>query len=246
MKMRNYMLYVFALILGMSACGRDDYFEDSGTHERRFNGDMMQFLDSRAIRPIDPFDTLVQVIRWAGMEEQFKNEDFTFFAPPDPSIIKSMDFLNLLLRSEGMDSVKNINQVKPEVWRYFLQQYMIRGQYGLIDFPQVDTLAYHAYPGQVYETYNTEEPINVGAFYHDLRNGDAYIRYQGPRQILVSYIFNLSNTESAFRVNAFVASSEHQPNNGRVHILNYVRHDFGFTNYRFALRALEYGIDYND
>lgn len=241
--MKKYIYYVMVSFLGIIACNKDNYFVDSGIHNPNFKGSLMEYLDSKAQRPIDPFDTLVQVIRFAGLEETLSKEDITFFALPDPCINKAIKDLNLSLYFMGHDTVRAFQEVKPEVWRYFLTQYMIRGDYGLIDIPQVDTLALFAFPGQLYQTLNTEEPLNVGVVYHDLKNEGSTIKYKGPRQLLISYIPDFAEPKKGW-YNTFISSANIKPYNGRVHVVNYNRHTLGFQSYRFVRMAMEYGIDY--
>ncbi|KGE15671.1 fasciclin domain-containing protein [Sphingobacterium deserti] len=241
--MKKILLFLFVPVILAGACARDDYFQDSGTHSEFFNGNMMEYLDSKAKLPIDPFDTLVQVIRHAGMEEVLQNEDITFFAPPDPSINKTIKELNRQLYFLGQDTITSFQEVKPEVWRYFLEQYMIRGDYGLIDIPQVDTLALYAFPGQLYQTLNIEAPINVGVMYHDLVNEGSVIKYMGPRQMMISYIPDFAQPRTGW-LNTMIASSNIKPTNGRVHVINYIRHYFAFQPERFISRVRELGIDY--
>lgn len=231
------------LIFMVTACEKDNYFQDSGTHEIAFNGNVMDYLDSKAKRPIDLFDTLVQVIRHAGMEEKFKNEELTFFAVPDPSIGKSISVLNKELYLNGQDTVTELTEIKPEVWEYFLSQYILEGEYSMIDFPQVDTLALFAFGGQLYQTHNVEEPLNVGVVFHDLVNEGSTIPYKGYRQMLISYIPDFSESKKNW-INTFISSSDIKPTNGRVHVINYNRHSFGFDSQRFATMARERGIDY--
>lgn len=241
--MKKLIIYFIFLIILITACKKESYYQDSGVHEIAFDGNIMEYLDSKAKRPIDLFDTLVQVIRHAGMEEVFREDQITFFAVPDPSINKSLHALNDHLYFSGQDTIKSFKEVKPEVWRYFLSQYVIKGDYGLIDFPQVDTLALFAFPGQLYQSYNPEEPLNVGVVYHDLVNDETKIDYKGPRQILISHIPDFSEPKKWW-INTFIASSNIKPKNGRVHVINYNRHSFGFETYKFIRMATEQGIDY--
>jgi len=246
--MKKILTYLTFFGLLATACNKDDYYRDSGTHDPAFSGSTMEYLDAKAKRPIDLFDTLVQVIRYAGMEDVFRNEQVTFFAVPDPSINRSLDQLNTFLYLSGQDTIKSFRAVKPEVWKYFLSQYVIRGDYGLIDFPQVDTLALFAFPGQLYETYNAEEPLNVGVVYHHLENdgpdnSKITIPYKGPRQILISHIPDFAEPKKNW-INNFIASSNIKTDNGRVHVINYNRHSFGFESIKFILMAIERGIDY--
>lgn len=244
MKLNNILAAVILMLTVLASCSNKDYFEDSGVHDPHFKGNMMEYLESKAQRPEDPFDTLVQIIRYAGMEDVLKNEKITFFAPPDPAFESALFNLNFNLYILGRDTIKSFKDVKPEVYRRLLSQYIIKGDYGLTDFRQVDTTAKYAFGGQIYQTYNADEAINVGVVFHDLKNGDATIKYGGPRQLMVSYIPDFTNPTQGW-VSTFVASSNIQPTNGRVHVLNYRNHIFGFMGTRFTDLAMELGIDYN-
>lgn len=244
MKLNSIIATVILLLTILSSCSNKDYFEDSGKHDPRFKGNMMAYLDSKAQRPEDPFDTLVQIIRYAGMEEIFKNEKITFFAPPDPTFEKALFNLNLNLYTLGKDTIQSYKDVKPEVYRRLLSEYIVEGDFGLIDFKQVDTAAKYAFGGQIFQTYNEEQAINVGVVFHDLKNGDATIKYGGPRQLMVSYVPDFTNPTQNW-ISTFVASSNIQPDNGRVHVLNYRRHTFGYMGARFTALAMELGIDYH-
>jgi len=78
--------------------------------------------------------------------------------------------------------------------------------------------------------------MNVGVVYGDA-NG---VKYVGPRQILYSYIYDITVSDLK---NAYVATSDIQPKNGVVHVLRMTDHDFGFDRRLFALKAIEEGID---
>lgn len=237
------LLYIILFACVAVACNKDNYYQDSGIHAKKFDGTIMDYLDSKAINPIDPFDTLVQVIRYAGLEDVLKKEEVTFFAVPDPSLIKTINRLNQDLYSSGQDTISSFKEVKAEVWAYFLNQYIVRGNNGLIDIPQVDTTALYAFSGQLYQTLNVEEPLNVGVIYHDLDNDGVKIKYKGPRQILISYIPDFAQPKSNWN-NVFISSSDISPINGKVHVINYNRHSFAFDPQRFVTMAKERGIDY--
>lgn len=241
--MKKLLIYVGLFAIVVTSCNKENYYQDSGTHEIAFDGNIMDYLDSKAKDPIDLFDTLVQVIRHAGMEEKFKSDQMTFFAVPDPSIGKSITVLNEQLHLVGQDTVTELTEVKPEVWEYFLSQYLLEGEYSMIDFPQVDTLALFAFPGQLYQSYNKEEPLNIGVVYHDLVNEGSTIPYKGYRQVLISHIPDFSEPKKHW-INTFISSSDIKPTNGRVHVINYNKHSFGFDSQRFATMAREKGIDY--
>lgn len=246
--MKKLLYTVCAAVICFASCGKDEYYTDSGVHDPKFNGDMLDYIYSRSNDPIDIFDTLRTIIELAGLEEDFKTKDVTFFAPPDPCIGKAIDALNEYLYLNAKDSVKRLDQIKPEAWKRLLQGYMINGDRGLVDFSQIDTANLSVYSGQQFESLSGD-PLNVGVVYHDAvttnTSGQEIMRlkYKGPRQIMVSYV-PVYTTESFYWNNALIASSNIKPDNGRVHVINYNRHVLGFTTLRFINTVNEYGIEY--
>lgn len=234
----GYWLIVFVLVLlCMNNCTDDSYLIDGGTSDPNFDGTIMEFLQSRSPEndpKNDYFSDLIKIIKLAGMEDVVEKDNITLFAPTNWSIRKSMDFLNRVVYQSGEDSVKYLEQVNPEVWKEYLSMYIIEEKYRLRDIPQIDTTAIAAYPGQTYVSYGGV-PMNAGVVYGDA-NG---VKYVGPRQILYSYIYDI--TVSDMR-NAYVATSDIQPRNGVVHVIRLTDHDFGFDKYSFTIRAMQEGI----
>lgn len=76
-------LYYFIIITVFAyGCQRDEYYIDGGLADPNFNGSMMAYLDAHPVQ----FDTIATIIRLAGLDTLFEEEDITFFAPPDESI----------------------------------------------------------------------------------------------------------------------------------------------------------------
>lgn len=231
LNMKYMIVALFTIICGAS-CQNKDYLDDGGTADPYYNGTVMHFLESRP----DLFKDLVDVIHHAEMENVFERDEITFFAPTDWSIRRSMEGLNhYWYNLQGRDSVSQITQVKPEVWRELLSLYIIEDRYVAKDIPQLDTVAMDAFPGQAFVSYN-ERPMNMGVVYHDA-NG---IKYAGYRQLLYSYVNDFVNNDLT---NAYVATSDIQPINGVVHVLRFIGHDFGFNQSMFINEAVAAGID---
>lgn len=216
--------------LGYMSCS-DDYLEDGGTHNPYYGGTIWEFLQSRP----DCFGDLVKIIEWTGMEGIFKDSTFTFFAPQDLSVKKTIDYVNRIRYVyEGKDSITDFRQIKPAVWKEYLLQYMIPGKYLLKDIPQIDTSNMAAYGGQAYVSYSGR-PMNVGVVYHDEKG----VKYAGYRQLLYSYVFSYVDYDM---MNAYVATSDIQPVNGAVHVIRFTGHAFGFSPYDFYAKADAAGI----
>lgn len=224
-------LLIAGFVIGMSSCQKD-YYKDSGIHDPHYNGTVLDYLKSRP----DLFDTLVQVIHLAGMDDVFQHNTITFFAPADSSIEKSLDLLNMQLYMEGEDTVSELSQISPEVWRAELSLYLFEGKHLLDDYPQLDINAKPAFPGQYYTSYDGRS-MNIGVIYYDAGG----VQYAGYRQLVISYIPSLSSPLDAWYTTQ-VASVNIQPTNGVIHALRYSDHFFGFSVMDFVQNAIEQGI----
>lgn len=234
------LILLMAVIAMASGCKKYEHYIDTGVTDAKFGGNVLEYLQSKPLQ----FDTLTQVIKLAGMEEVFKKENITFFAPQDPSIGASIDLLNNYLSLTGKDSVKKLSDIKPKVWKEMLSMYVYNGTNRLKDYRQVDTLALDTYAGQGYLSYN-KTPLNIGVIYNDAKGGSkenpVIIKYAGYRQLMISYIPDQSKPKS-FWYNALVSSSDINPTNGIVHSLRFSSHFFGFDPIQFIITATENGI----
>lgn len=224
------MLALVLCVLALASCKK--YYFDTGTHEEKYNGTVLQYMKDK--KPY--FDTTVNIIHLAGMDDVFEKENVTFFAPPSGSIYKSIKRLNQYLRNNGKDTVSQLSQINPSVWRAGLTQCLFRGNYLLKDYPQKDTTSYLAFPGQNYASYDGRI-MNVGVIY----NSAAGVAYAGYRQLFLSYIPDLSNPQVSL-LNIPVATSNIQPTNGVIHVLNRVKYNFGFNTDTFIDQAVSAGI----
>jgi hypothetical protein len=232
-KSRTIFFVAMALCLIFAACKKEEYYIDSGVHNGRYDGSIYQYLKEKPIY----FDTLSQVIDAAEMRDFFENEEVTFFAPPSSSIYKAVKSLNEYLRNDGKDTVRALTQIKPEVWRELLSLYVFEGKYMLKDFAQLDTLDLDAYSGQGFASLGGR-PMNIGVIYNDAGN----VKYSGYRQLWLSYINDFSSPKTSL-INIPVASSNIEPRNGAVHVLQFRNHIFGFTSSNFILSATSKGIE---
>ena len=228
-------LAVCTILLSGMGCQKKDYFENTGTHEANFQGNVLQYLQSKP----GMFDSVVKIIQLAGMNQVFENEEITFFAPADSSIRSTLRFLNSSLAMLGQPEVKRMEQIKPEVWRQQLSRYLFKGKKGMNDFPQLDPANVSAYPGRIYSSYSGEI-MNVGVIYNDAGG----VKYAGYRQLVLSFIPSQSTPldyQSWYPV--VVASVNIAPTNGYVHALKFSQHNFGFSADQFIEHAIASGID---
>ena len=228
---KAFLLMLAAVSLLISSCKKQYYF-DTGVHNAKYNGTILQYMKSK--QPF--FDSTLTVIDLAGMNDLLNKETVTFFAPPSGSVFKSIKRLNQFLRNNGKDTVVQLNQIKAEVWRNTLSQYIFSGSSLLKDYPQRDTLSYIAYPGQNYTSY-AGRIMNVGVVFNDAGG----VIYAGYRQLFLAYIPDLSNPQVALQNNP-VATSDIQTTSGVLHVLNRVKHNFGFNTDTFIDQAVSAGI----
>lgn len=226
-----FLAIISSLVL-LASCTKE-YYEDGGVHDPKYDGTIMSFLKTRP----ELFDTLVKVLEYTKYAELLDNPNanVTFFAPCSQSINRSIIALNEQLYVRGQDTIFDVSQVSPEIWEKYLGQYIYKDKYLLKDYPQIDTANILVYPGQGYIAINGE-PMNIGSYYNDVvsKNNagvEQIIKYAGYRQLMLNY----SNP---------IATSDIQPNNGVLHVLNFSKHTFGFYTYEFALNAINAGIIY--
>ncbi|SJN23318.1 hypothetical protein FM120_03305 [Sphingobacterium faecium PCAi_F2.5] len=239
----SFMMLITSVIL--FSCKKEDYI-DTGIHNPKFNGTMWQYLESRP----ELFDTLMVALKIAKLDEVIKNEEVTFFAPPDVSILKSVWTLNESLFRMGQDTITSLDQVRPEVWRKFLSRYIIKGKYLAKDFNQMDTLNLATFPGGVYKNFENTD-MNIGVLYNDIKTtsntGTQIIKYAGYRQLYLNFPYSVVIPEDIKDyfipfLTAPVATSDIQPTNGVLHVLQFSKHAFGFQTYLFANEAFTLGI----
>ncbi|WP_214225104.1 fasciclin domain-containing protein [Pedobacter sp. B4-66] len=209
------------LITVISSCKKDEYYNDGGKANPVFNGNVMQYLESN-----DKFDTIAQIVKLAGMEDVFKNENITFFAPTDEVIRRTIGLVNTdvpnmrnMLNQElfdiGKDTIKTLSDVQPQIWKRFLSRYIYKGTHKLKDYPQIDFKLRELFPGSFYYTYDGEIS-NIGVVFNEV-NG---VKYVGYRQLALSYLSDPSApSDPRSLITAAVATSDIQPSNGVVHVL---------------------------
>src|SRR5690349_24243570 len=87
MKYMNRSIIIAVLITTITVgCQKKDYFTNTGKHTPNYQGTALDYLKSKP----QMWDSLVKVIRIAGMEDVFKNEKITFFAPADSCIKRTI------------------------------------------------------------------------------------------------------------------------------------------------------------
>jgi hypothetical protein len=225
----------FILTVMLFAACKKDYYQDTGLAKGKFNGTVLEYLQSKP----EYFSKLLQVISLTKMENVFKNETITFFAPANPSFDSTITMVNRVLFLTGKDTITKLSQVPVEVWREMLSRYIFKGKYMMNDIPQIDPFQYKTYPGVFMRSYDSI-PMNLGVIYND--EGGA--QYAGYRQLTISYTPDISQPPS-YWFPAAVASSNIEPNNGAVHVLVFSKHYFGFSPFEFYSRCLQYGLDFH-
>jgi hypothetical protein len=221
---------LFALF---TSCKRDNYYTDGGLANPNYPATMMEYLEQKPV----PFDTLAQVVKLAGLEEMFRKEDFTFFAPDDDVIKRTIGYydvnpdrgggLNEYLFRANRDTVKKLSDIDPIIWRKYLLRYMFRGVNRLKDYPQIDNALLSQFPGQLYYSYSGDVS-NIGVIYNSA-NG---VKYIGPRQLQITYVPDIANPTSGISRHK-ISSSDIKTTNGVVHTLESDGASFGFDQFEF-------------
>ena len=225
--MKTIIMMLVGLTVMAAACKKDDYYVDGGQAIATFDGTILEYLDAHPVH----FDSLAQVIRLAGLEDIFNNDTLTFFAPNDRNIRELIgDYrrggVNKELYRLNRDTVQQLSDIDPLIWRKYLLRYMFHGKNMLADYPQVDFDLLNAYPGQNYYAYDNSV-CNIGVVFDDATGNGSVLQYGGYRHLYISYIPNVSFPFSDWR-RVEVISSDIQPNNGVVHALEYLTSMFGF------------------
>lgn len=240
--MKNKQQHIFRItavllgvIIGLAACKRDDYYVDGGRANPRFNGTVLEFLASKP-----QLDTIAEIVRLAGLEEVFNTHEFTFFAPSDENIkmlIGQVNYqgtdpalkgnnANNQLYNLGLDTIRTLADIDSAIWRKYLERYMFRGKNKLMDYPQIDPELLQTFGGQNYYAYNNTVS-KIGVVYHDAVSGDTRLKYMGYRQLHIGYIPNLSEPDNWTLIP--IASSDIEPDNGIVHVLDFTQTRFGYV-----------------
>lgn len=234
------MKYIFRiehltfLLLGLifiSSCSKDDYYEDGGLAEAEFDGSILEYLETKPVL----FDSIVEVIKLAGLEETFLHEEFTFFAPSDPDIKSLIGEsrrygLNNSLFYSGLDTIENLADIDSAIWRKHLLKYMFTGKKRLEDYPQIDFSLLNTYPGQNYLSF-AGNVTNIGVEFQDVVQYDgagneiSRLKYKGYRQLYLTYYPDESDPDRYLSYP--VSTSDIQPTNGVIHVLNYIKTSFG-------------------
>jgi len=222
--MQQIRCVLISILFLAASCKKDNYYKDSGTHDPHFKGSTMDYLDATPFY----FDSVAAVVRLAGMEEVFKSDTLTFFAPTDISILRLIKDLNNNLYAQGYDTVKVLSDVPSAIWQNYLEMYMFHGANQLKDYPQIDYSLIAIYPGQGYLSWNGT-PMNIGVIYND----DNGVKYVGYRQLTLAYIPDPARPRDNWNM-VHVASSNIITNNGVVHTLDINHLFFGFDQNRFA------------
>ena len=223
------LIFLFAIVLLIiSSCKRDKFYEDGGRATAVFPGDMLQYLESKPVL----FDTIAKLIQLAGLEESFRKDSITFFAPNDEYIKNAIgytntDGLNRRLYEKGKDTIVNLSDIKADIWKKYLQRYIFKGRNLLKDYPQIDFNQKLMFPGQMYYSVN-KSIFNIGVEFQDA-NG---IKYIGYRQLHLSYIPDISRPNDNWFTTR-ISSSDIQPTNGVVHTLQWNGGNFGFNRDEF-------------
>jgi len=214
------------LVLQFFSCSKDSYYVDGGRANASFDGSMMDYLDANPRQ----FDTIAQIVRLAGLEDEFKNQEMTFFAPSDINIKKLIGRvgtggINNQLFTLGRDTIRDLADVNAAIWRKYVLRHLFLGKKKLADYSQIDYDLLHVFGGQNYISLGNTV-CKIGVVFNDVKDGTAVLKYMGYRQLNVSYIADITRPNSFTSI--AISSSDQQPKNGVIHILDYRKGQLGY------------------
>ncbi|ULT28007.1 hypothetical protein KUH03_16220 [Sphingobacterium sp. E70] len=73
-KIRGYIFMISMLLLSMGSCKKDEYYKDGGLAQAKFDGSIMEYLDSKPRE----FDSIAQIIRLADWKMIFRPKSLPF------------------------------------------------------------------------------------------------------------------------------------------------------------------------
>lgn len=226
-KIFRWTLLLTCIVTLTQAC-KKDYYVDGGLANPHYNGTIYDYLTEKKLY----FDTIKQIVDLAGMKDMMTSDTITFFAPTDEVIRVAMNDLNAERYATLKDSVK-ISDLGPEVWRKFLNMYILKGKRVAGSFPRVSTENITAFPGINY-IMQDGYILNIGLEYTSYNGVEAV----GPRILVVTDVtFDPTNFRNNPKVR--VVSSDIQPKNGVIHALS-ISHQFGFRRGEFTRIAGDY------
>ena len=226
---KNYSCFLVLLLLATAAlvpgC-KKDYYQDSGKQSGVMTLSSLEFLDTKPFY----FDSLVQIIHLAGMDQLLTDSSVTFFAPTDHSIAKAMNVLNAERYNKFQDSVQ-LSEIPSEVWQHYLSRYVFKGKFMLKDILRKDNGNLNRYPGMNMLSYDGYI-MNLGVFFTDYEGTQDV----GPRYLTITDIGDLAAPRN---YTSNVATSDIQTRNGIIHVLD-DNHAFSFSVSEFATYVNDY------
>lgn len=224
-KFVNYCGGLLLIALVLLSCQKD-YYRDSGLQKGVYTISSYEFLQTQPFF----FDTLVQVIKLAGLESELRDSTNTFYAPTDHAIQKAMNVIHAVRYNDFKDTLR-LEEVPGEVWRKYLSRYIIRDKYMLKDITRYDPLQRKLYGGMNIESLDGYI-MHQGVIFSDYSG----TKDVGPRKLVFTSIGDLA---SPFYMESQVATSDLQTKNGIVHVLD-DNHVWGFNASDFAETVQEY------
>lgn len=130
--MEKYILIIWVVIL-ICSCSKDDYFHDSGKADGKFDGSVMEYLESDTK---NNWDSAVVIIRRAGLEDLFRGKDpdypeITFFGFKNFSVAQ---YLFNTLDEDGHPLYNCIADIPADQCRKMVLCHVVAGKYMMQDF----------------------------------------------------------------------------------------------------------------
>lgn len=200
--MRKYLLYILVAVL-MYGCNEDDYFRDSGKANAKFDGSILEYLESDTK---NNWDSAVVIIRHAGLEDLFRGKDpdypqITFFGFTNYSVAQ---YLFNTLDGEGNQLYNRIADMPVDLCRKMVLCHVIAGKNMMQDF---DYEIKGTHDGGTWKENLAGTKLRI----YRIQNSFNGIPDMGVEKLA----FESETTQ----LSAIVASCNIEPNNGVVHSL---------------------------
>lgn len=140
-------LLLLSILSGLCCISCQDYYEDGGViADTPIKMSTLSFIKSRS----DLFDTTLIILKRAGLDRVLEEENVTFFAPQNASIMSAMKSINTYVKANKTElgytkDTVVIDDISNESWRMFMSRYIFKGQKLRDDLPKGKFLSEGSY-----------------------------------------------------------------------------------------------------
>jgi uncharacterized surface protein with fasciclin (FAS1) repeats len=125
-------LVVACFLISITACRKDNSYTNYQPVSS-YKGSIQQYLASHA----DNFDSMLLVLKKAGLTKVLENDTVTFFAPTDQNLLAALNGYNTYRQANGLSPV-TLNDIDSASWQVILGPYIVPGRWEMKDFMEQD------------------------------------------------------------------------------------------------------------